>query len=138
MDYFHYIIRWPEGDLIRTVSSEPIKKLISQHNKRKWAKIRLERDDSVSGRFGSKPVKVGAEYELEVNEISKRGDGVARVKGFVVFIAGAQKGQKYKVKITKVADRFAVGKIEEEGQAAESSGAQAEEAADEDEEDEEE
>ncbi|MGC8558742.1 MAG: TRAM domain-containing protein [Nitrososphaeria archaeon] len=99
----------------------------------------MERDDNVSGRFGSKPVRVGAEYELEVSEISKRGDGVARIKGFVIFIAGAQKGQKYKVKITKVADRFAVGKIAEEGQAPESSESQVtKEASDEDDEDEEE
>jgi len=111
-----------------------VKKLISKPNKGKWAKLRLERDenDRGSGRFGPKPVKLGAEYELEVNEISKRGDGVARVKGFVIFIAGAKKGQKYKVKIIKVADRFAVGKIEE-GSSAESSSAQTEEAEDEEE-----
>ncbi|MCL4344052.1 MAG: TRAM domain-containing protein [Thaumarchaeota archaeon] len=99
----------------------------------------MERDDNVSGRFGSKPVRVGAEYELEVSEISKRGDGVARIKGFVIFIAGAQKGQKYKVKITKVADRFAVGKIAEEGQSSETSEPQVEkEASDDDEDDDEE
>ncbi|MEM0097549.1 MAG: TRAM domain-containing protein [Conexivisphaerales archaeon] len=95
----------------------------------------MERDESGFGRFGSKPVKVGAEYELEVSEISKRGDGVARIKGFVIFIAGAQKGQKYKVKITKVGDRFAVGKIAEEGQTSESSEPQVEkETSDDDEE----
>ena len=53
-----------------------------------------------------KPVEVGKEYEVEVTEISRKGDGIARVQGFVVFVNG-KVGNKVKVKVTEVADRFA-------------------------------
>jgi predicted RNA-binding protein with TRAM domain len=56
---------------------------------------------------GPKPVEVGKEYEVEVTEVSKQGDGVARVKGFVVFVNGGKAGQKVKVKIDQVGNRFA-------------------------------
>lgn len=53
-----------------------------------------------------KPVEVGKQYEVEVTEISRKGDGIARVQGFVVFVNG-KVGNKVKVKVTEVADRFA-------------------------------
>ncbi len=53
------------------------------------------------------PVEVGKEYEVEVTEVSKQGDGIARVQGFVVFVKGGKVGQKAKIKIDQVADRFA-------------------------------
>ncbi len=55
-----------------------------------------------------KPVKVGEEYEVEISEVGSRGDGIARVKNFVVFINGAKQGEKTKVKITEVRNRFAI------------------------------
>ena len=63
--------------------------------------------------YGSspKPVEMGKEYEVEITEISKRGDGIARIQGFVIFVAGAKAGQKTKIKITSVGDRFAKAEI---------------------------
>ena len=58
-----------------------------------------------------KPVEVGKEYEVEVTEISRKGDGVARVQGFVVFVENGKVGNKIKVKVTEVADRFAKGTL---------------------------
>jgi len=54
-----------------------------------------------------KPVEVGKEYEVEVTEISRKGDGIARVQGFVVFVGNATVGNKIRIKVTEVADRFA-------------------------------
>jgi predicted RNA-binding protein with TRAM domain len=56
---------------------------------------------------GTKPVEMGKEYDVEISEISQRGDGIARIQGFVIFVAGAKAGQKMKVRITSIADRFA-------------------------------
>ena len=63
--------------------------------------------------FGSspKPVEMGKEYEVEISEISRRGDGIARVQGFVIFVADAKAGQKTKIRITSIGDRFAKGEI---------------------------
>jgi predicted RNA-binding protein with TRAM domain len=59
--------------------------------------------------FPPKPVEVGKIYDLEVTDTSRRGEGVAKVEGLVVFIPGAKPGQKLKVKITRVSQRFAIG-----------------------------
>lgn len=48
------------------------------------------------------PVKEGQEYEVEIESIGGKGDGIAKVKGFVLFVAGVKKGDYVKVKITKV------------------------------------
>jgi predicted RNA-binding protein with TRAM domain len=56
-----------------------------------------------------KPVKVGEEYDVEINEVGSKGDGIARIKNFVVFISGAKQGEKTRIKITDVRNRFAVG-----------------------------
>jgi predicted RNA-binding protein with TRAM domain len=56
-----------------------------------------------------KPVKVGEEYDVEISETGSRGDGIARVNNFVVFVNGAKQGEKVKIRITDVRDRFAIG-----------------------------
>ncbi len=63
------------------------------------------------GPRGPAPVEVGKEYEVEVTEISKQGDGVARIQGFVIFVKSGKAGQKAKIKIDQVADRFAKATI---------------------------
>ncbi len=63
-----------------------------------------------------KPVKVGETYDVEINEIGSKGDGIARVKNFVIFVPNTKKGEKCKIKINQVSRRFAIGeKVEEEG-----------------------
>jgi predicted RNA-binding protein with TRAM domain len=63
------------------------------------------------GSFTPKPVKVGEEYDVEITEISRRGDGIAKIQGFIIFVVGARTGQKLKVKITNVTDRYATAEI---------------------------
>ncbi|AFA38577.1 putative RNA-binding protein, contains TRAM domain [Pyrobaculum oguniense TE7] len=74
---------------------------------------RTRRGPSRGGRgpSGPKPVKEGDIVEVEVVEKSRKGDGVARVEGFVIFIPGAEPGQKVKVQIERVGGTYAVGKI---------------------------
>ena len=56
---------------------------------------------------GPKPVEAGKEYEVEVTELSRRGDGVAKIQGFVIFVKGAKIGDKVKIKVETVGPRFA-------------------------------
>jgi predicted RNA-binding protein with TRAM domain len=58
-----------------------------------------------------KPVKPGDEVDVEVEAVASKGDGIAKKDGFVIFIKGATQGQKVKVRITEVKERFAVGEI---------------------------
>jgi predicted RNA-binding protein with TRAM domain len=52
------------------------------------------------------PVEAKKEYEVDITEISRQGDGIARVQGFVVFVKNGKVGNKVKVKVTELADRF--------------------------------
>jgi predicted RNA-binding protein with TRAM domain len=65
----------------------------------------------MSDRSFHKPVEEGKEYEVEIKETSRRGDGVARIEGFVVFVPQTKPGDKVKVKINTVGPRFATGEV---------------------------
>jgi predicted RNA-binding protein with TRAM domain len=58
-----------------------------------------------------KPVEAGKEYEVDITEISRQGDGVARIQGFVVFVQNRKVGNNIKVKVTQVGDRSAKATI---------------------------
>lgn len=61
--------------------------------------------------FGSKPVETGKEYNVQITETSRKGDGIAKIQGFVIFVKGAQIGQDVKAKIISVGERFATAEI---------------------------
>ncbi len=48
------------------------------------------------------PVKVGEIYEVSIDAVGGKGDGIGKVKGFVLFVSGTKKGDYVKVKVTKV------------------------------------
>ena len=58
-----------------------------------------------------KPVEAGKEYDVDITEISRQGDGIARVQGLVVFVQNGKIGNNIKVKITQVGDRSAKATI---------------------------
>jgi len=73
-------------------------------------------EDSRSRRFNDafskeKPVKVGEELDVVVSEVSRRGDGVARVQGFVVFIPNAKQGTQAKIRIKEIRPSFATAEV---------------------------
>ena len=57
------------------------------------------------------PVKAGEVYEVEIQGVGSKGDGIARVKGFVVFVSGVQKGDYVKLRVTKVLQKAAFGEL---------------------------
>ncbi|MFA5887896.1 MAG: TRAM domain-containing protein [Candidatus Nanoarchaeia archaeon] len=48
------------------------------------------------------PVNVGDVLDVKIESVGAKGDGVAKVKGFVLFVPGVQQGQEVKVKVTRV------------------------------------
>ncbi|GAB6946659.1 hypothetical protein JCM16161A_07890 [Vulcanisaeta sp. JCM 16161] len=60
-------------------------------------------------------MNVGDVIEVNIVETSKRGDGIARVKGFVIFVPNTKPGDKVKVKITKIGRTYAVAEVTQEG-----------------------
>ena len=62
--------------------------------------------------FRPAPVKVGEEFEVKIESMSKRGDaGVAKVEGLVIFVAGTNVGDTAKIRITKVGRGYATAEI---------------------------
>jgi predicted RNA-binding protein with TRAM domain len=69
-------------------------------------------------RFPPKPVEVGKEYEADIQEMSRRGEGIARIQGLVVFVPNTKTGDHVRIRVTRISRRFAeaevVGKEEAE------------------------
>jgi predicted RNA-binding protein with TRAM domain len=67
--------------------------------------------------FRPSPVRVGEEYDVKIESMSKRGDsGVARVQGLVIFVAGTKVGDSVRIRVTKVGRGYATAEVA--GQAA--------------------
>ena len=60
---------------------------------------------------GDKPVNEGDIYDLEIEGIGTKGDGIGKIKGFVVIVPGVKVGEKVKVKITAVRGKVAFGEV---------------------------
>ncbi|PSH00659.1 MAG: deoxyribonuclease [Nanohaloarchaea archaeon SW_7_46_7] len=72
-----------------------------------------DQEDSGDDEDYDKPVSEGDVVELEIEDLGSKGDGIARVEGFVVFVPGGEVDQKYDVEITSVGRKFAFGEITE-------------------------
>jgi len=59
------------------------------------------------------PIKEGEEFSVKIEGVGSSGDGLARVKGFIVFVPGTKVDDEVKVRIIKVARNVGFGeKIE--------------------------
>ncbi len=48
------------------------------------------------------PVKAGELHDVSIQSVGGKGDGIAKVRGFVLFVPNTKKGDYVKIKITKV------------------------------------
>jgi len=61
------------------------------------------------------PVEEGEIRYVEIEDIGKQGDGIARVeRGYVIIVPDTEVGERVKVEITEVKSNFAVGEVIEE------------------------
>jgi translation initiation factor 2 subunit 2 len=56
-------------------------------------------------------VQEGESYEVTIEDLGKRGDGVARYEGFLIFVEGAMKGQVVRVKVDRISGNMAFAHI---------------------------
>jgi translation initiation factor 2 subunit 2 len=68
-----------------------------------------------------KPAKVeekvleeGKVYEVMIQDVGKKGDGIARREPYIIYIPGTAKGSVVKVYIEKIAGTVAFGKVHRE------------------------
>lgn len=62
-------------------------------------------------RSGPAPVREGEEYEVTVEAIGRRGDGIAKIENFIIFVPGTKTDDHVKVKITGVGGSFATASV---------------------------
>jgi len=61
--------------------------------------------------FKPKPVKVGDELEVTVSEVGRRGDGLIRIEGYVIFVPNTKQGDTVKIRITQIRPNYAVAQV---------------------------
>jgi len=61
-----------------------------------------DRDSSSRERDSPPPVKEGDIIDVKIESKGEKGDGIARISGFVIFVPGTKEGDEVKIKITKV------------------------------------
>jgi len=66
---------------------------------------------------GEKPVNEGETYDIVIDATGAKGDGIGKVKGFVVIVPNAKPGQTVKVKIDAVRGKVAFGTLVGEAEA---------------------
>lgn len=59
------------------------------------------------------PVKEGDIVDVEIINLGAKGDGVAKVEGFIVIVPGAKVDEKLRVKVSKVLPKYAFAEITE-------------------------
>ncbi len=55
-----------------------------------------------------KPVREGEEQEVTIEAISRRGQGIAKIEGFVIFVPETKIGEHARIRITRVGPRYAM------------------------------
>ena len=71
----------------------------------------MRRKGSFDRSFPPKPVELGKEYDVDIEDISRMGQGIARIKGFVVFVPDTKPNDHVRVKITRISPRFAEAEV---------------------------
>lgn len=57
------------------------------------------------------PVDEGDELVVEIEDIGSKGDGIARVDGFIVFVPDTEVGETVKVEIDTIGRKFAFATV---------------------------
>lgn len=56
----------------------------------------------------TRPVKENQEMEVVIDDIGSRGDGIARIEGYLIFVPSCKIGERIKVRIRSAGDKFAL------------------------------
>ena len=71
----------------------------------------MRNEGGFGGQRNFAPVKVGDVIEAKIEAVGEKGDGIVKVKGFVIFVPGVKQGDDVKIKINKVLRKVAFGEV---------------------------
>jgi predicted RNA-binding protein with TRAM domain len=58
--------------------------------------------------FPAAPVKENQELDVVIDDIGSRGDGISKIQGFLIFVPRSKIGERARVKILQVGEKFAI------------------------------
>ena len=58
-----------------------------------------------------RPVVVGEALNVEIDAVGEKGDGICKRKGFVLFVPNVSKGDKVKIKVTKILSKVGFAEV---------------------------
>ena len=67
------------------------------------------RENQMGYRAYDAPVEEGKQHEVDIRELSRQDDGLARVDGFMIFMPNTRLGDHVTIEIVQVRGRFAIG-----------------------------
>ena len=57
------------------------------------------------------PVALGDELEVNITDVCPSGDGVSKIRGYVIVVPKAKPGEHVKIRVTQVGHKTASGQI---------------------------
>lgn len=57
------------------------------------------------------PVKVGEELDVKIEAVGEKGDGIAKVGGFVIFVPNTKEGDSVRIRIVRVLRRVGFAEV---------------------------
>lgn len=57
------------------------------------------------------PVREGEEADVTIEAVGEKGDGIARIKGFVIFVPNTKENDFVRIKVTKVLSNVGFGEV---------------------------
>ncbi len=61
--------------------------------------------------FRKPPVNVGDEIDVKIEAVGEKGDGLAKVNGFILFVPGVKEGDEVRVKVTRVLKKVGFAEV---------------------------
>lgn len=63
--------------------------------------------------FFEKPVSQGQKLSVKIESMGQRGDGIAKVNGYVIFVKGEglEVGKEYEIEVLTVGRKFATANV---------------------------
>ena len=60
---------------------------------------------------GLAPVKVGDEIDVKIEAVGEKGDGIAKISGFVLIVPNTKEGDEVRIRVTKVLRRLGFAEV---------------------------
>lgn len=108
----NFVVKVFQGDLFRDFLGEVKEHFVFVRSYTPGASRKQSAEIYIIGKkFLTCDLKPGQEYDMVIHEIGEKGDGIARIDDFVVFIKNAGAGQHVRVRICEVKPNFAFADI---------------------------